>query len=57
MKASHELDKQRLGKLLGSPGLFRAGILILVLLLLAMILFGLLAGSLITAKFFPNAQL
>jgi hypothetical protein len=57
MKQSLDLGRQRFEKLLNDSGLLKKVILIFSLFLLAMILFGIIVGSLLTVKFFPDASL
>jgi hypothetical protein len=56
MKESLDVRRQRLEKLLADPALFKRAMWILALFILAVTLFGILTGSIVTAKFFPNAN-
>ncbi len=57
MKQSLDLGRKRFEKLLSDPGLLKKVVAILSLFILAMMLFGVILGSLITVKFFPGAHL
>lgn len=57
MKHSLDLGRKRFEKLLSDPGLLKKVVAILSLFILAMMLFGVILGSLITVKFFPGAHL
>ncbi|MFM8832191.1 MAG: hypothetical protein ACKOEV_00880 [Cytophagales bacterium] len=56
MKESLDVRRQRLEKLLADPALFKRAMWILALFILAVTLFGILTSSIVTAKFFPNAN-
>jgi hypothetical protein len=55
MKQPLEADKKNNEKLLHNPGLLKRIIVIFLLTSLALTVFGILLGSILTAKFFPNA--
>jgi hypothetical protein len=57
MKQSYGQHEERLLGLITQPGLFKSVILIFVLLLVAMTLFGMVAGAIITTTFFPNSHI
>jgi len=57
MKQPPDLGRQRFEKLLNDPGLFKRIALIFILFVLAVSLFGIIIGSVVTAKFFPNVNL
>jgi hypothetical protein len=57
MNESYGPHEQRLLRLISQPGLFKKAILIYVLLIVAMTIFGIVAGSIITTVFFPNSHL
>ncbi len=56
MNESYDPYEQRLLRLISQNGLFKKAILIFVLLIIAMTIFGMVAGSIITTKFFPNSH-
>jgi hypothetical protein len=57
MKESIDIGKQRFENLLSDPTLFKKVALIFLLFIMAMTLFGIIVGSLLTVKIFPNANL
>lgn len=57
MKQSLDLGRERLETLLNDPALLKKIVVIFSLFLLAMTLFGVIVGSLLTARFFPNTSL
>jgi ABC-type lipoprotein release transport system permease subunit len=55
MKQTLEADKKNSVKLLQNPGLLKRIIVIFLLTSIVLTLIGILLGSLLTAKFFPDA--
>jgi hypothetical protein len=55
MKQTLEADKKNSVKLLHNPGLLKRIVVIFLLTSLVLTLIGILLGSLLTAKLFPNA--
>lgn len=56
MKQSLNLGRQRFERLLNDPGLLKKVVMIFLLFLLAMTLFRIIVGSLLTVKFFSGAR-
>lgn len=56
MKQSLDLGRQRFERLLNDPGLLKKVVMIFSLFVFAMTLFGVIVGSLLTAKFFSGAH-
>ena len=56
MNQSYGPYELKLLRLISQPGLFKKAILILILFIVAMTLFGIVAGSIITTKIFPHSH-
>lgn len=56
MKLITNVGRKRLEFILSQPGLFKIIVIVLSLFLLAIVLYGIIVGSLITVKLFPGIK-